>query len=774
MRFFPLLSSLLLLLSLLPPPSSSSVTPEHVLYVDDADIPAYETFNAAVEREGEGDWEGARRLYERSLEMKGDLHEALLNLGCLHERRGGVESALESALGSSAAAAGSSPLPAASLSEHHRDLAHGYFHHLLSLSPPPSLKAGAHNNLGHLLRNRAGLDPLTLPLSVRHYRLALEYDGDHVDSLYNLAKARQEQGGEGNKEARELLERVLVLEPGHSEARLNLANCFFEGKESERALSHYEVIIENYASSSSGSSRPSSLTMEMVLNNRGNLFRESGFHDRALLSFRSAYAVSGDTSGTGLANTLVASRTLTDWSSYDDLTSSVLLLSSRRASHTDLLPHSLERPSLESRAAPTPLLPYDSLLLASTSPSLRLLIARDASRPYVGTDGVTVPPSSTPTTHMTVAYLSYDFRDHPMGHLTRGLVTGHDRERFKTVAVSYGKDDGSKHRRSFEQLDGAFIDAKDMSPLKAATELAQHSPDILIDLMSHTTGGRAQIAALRPARILVNYLGYPSTSGSPHFDYALVDRVVAPPEAEGHWEEKLVYLPGTYQVNEYDFEIEMCEGGEVCGRGRVALRGSDGEEPTGATTGRGATTPRPEIDTDVHTVAICNFNTIDKYDPTSFTSWTNLLLRNPGATLYLLLPKPPLGLHVQRNLHLEAMARGVDPGRIVMVGRVEHGEHVRRMGGCDLFVDHFTYTGHTTTSDFLWSGTPAFTVGGYGADGDGVGGMAARVSRSFLEDVFADEEEDYARVMVTDTVKVRERGTFDFVLRAFRYRTPPL
>ena len=197
--------------------------------------------------------------------MKGDLPEALLNLGCLHERRGVVESALESALESTAAATGApSPLPVPSSSDHHRDLAHGYFHDLLSLSPSPSLKAGAHNNLGRLLRNRSGLDPLTLPLSVNHYRLALEYDGDHVDSLYNLAKARQEQGGEGSKEARELLERVLVLEPGHSEARLNLANCYFEdfeGKEAERALSEYEVIIENYenyASSSSGSNRPSS------------------------------------------------------------------------------------------------------------------------------------------------------------------------------------------------------------------------------------------------------------------------------------------------------------------------------------------------------------------------------------------------------------------------------------------------------------------------------------------------------------------------------------
>ena len=50
----------LLLLSLLPPLSLSSETPStpsRVLYVDDVDIPACEAFNAAVVKDGEGDWE---------------------------------------------------------------------------------------------------------------------------------------------------------------------------------------------------------------------------------------------------------------------------------------------------------------------------------------------------------------------------------------------------------------------------------------------------------------------------------------------------------------------------------------------------------------------------------------------------------------------------------------------------------------------------------------------------------------------------------------------
>ena len=46
----------------------------------------------------------------------------------------------------------------------------------------------------------------------------------------------------------------------------------------------------------------------------------------------------------------------------------------------------------------------------------------------------------------------------------------------------------------------------------------------------------------------ISFLVYPGTSGSPAIDYIVVDAVVAPPEHARWFTEKLIYMPGTYQV----------------------------------------------------------------------------------------------------------------------------------------------------------------------------------------------------------------------------------
>jgi len=48
----------------------------------------------------------------------------------------------------------------------------------------------------------------------------------------------------------------------------------------------------------------------------------------------------------------------------------------------------------------------------------------------------------------------------------------------------------------------------------------------------------------------LNFLVYPGTSGGAHIDYLVADPVVVPPEHAVWYTEKLLYLPGTYQVRE--------------------------------------------------------------------------------------------------------------------------------------------------------------------------------------------------------------------------------
>ena len=76
------------------------------------------------------------------------------------------------------------------------------------------------------------------------------------------------------------------------------------------------------------------------------------------------------------------------------------------------------------------------------------------------------PPKWTGERHahdrIRIAYLSPDFRDHAMTFLAAGLFEHHDRDRFETIALSLGPDDGSEMRlfrlpAAFER----FIDVRE-------------------------------------------------------------------------------------------------------------------------------------------------------------------------------------------------------------------------------------------------------------------------------------------------------------------------
>ena len=60
-----------------------------------------------------------------------------------------------------------------------------------------------------------------------------------------------------------------------------------------------------------------------------------------------------------------------------------------------------------------------------------------------------------------------------------------------------------------------------------------------------------------------------------------------------------------------------------------------------------------------------------------------------------------------------------------------HSEHLARLKLADLFLDTYPYTGHTTTSDALWTGLPVVTKIG--------NSFSSRVSSSILSAISLNE-----------------------------------
>jgi predicted O-linked N-acetylglucosamine transferase (SPINDLY family) len=279
---------------------------------------------------------------------------------------------------------------------------------------------------------------------------------------------------------------------------------------------------------------------------------------------------------------------------------------------------------------------------------------------------------------ITLGYLSADFHRHATAYLTAELFEKHDRRRFEVVGYSYGPDDGSPMRRRLIKAFDRFSDLKDASFVESAERIAADEVDILVDLKGHTKGARTEILSLRPAPIQVNYLGYPGTMGAPFMDYILVDDFVVPADQQPFFTERLVHLPGCYQVNDSQREISP------------------------------HTPSRAECGLPEDGFVFCSFNNSYKITPEMFDVWMGLLKAVPGSVLWLL----EANRFAPGNLRREAETRGVAAQRLVFARPVPLPEHLARHRLADLFLDTFPVNAHTTASDALWAGCPVLTMAG--------------------------------------------------------------
>jgi predicted O-linked N-acetylglucosamine transferase (SPINDLY family) len=278
-----------------------------------------------------------------------------------------------------------------------------------------------------------------------------------------------------------------------------------------------------------------------------------------------------------------------------------------------------------------------------------------------------------------LAYVSPDFREHPVGHLMAGIFEHHDKSRFETIAISIGVDDGSRLRARMLKAFDKFIDVRNMTSEQVARMMRDMEIDIAVDLGGFTSDTRTDIFAYRPAPVQVNYLGYPGTMGTDYFDYVIADRHIIPPAHQKYYTEKVAYLPDTYLPT--DNSVKISE-----------------HTPTRAECGL------PE-----NGFVFCSFSHDYKISPPVFDVWMRLLTKVPKSVLWLM----SRGEVARENLRNEAQARGVDPDRLIFAGRVPLVEdHLARYRQADLFLDTHPYNAHTTAADALMAGLPVVTYMG--------------------------------------------------------------
>lgn len=299
----------------------------------------------------------------------------------------------------------------------------------------------------------------------------------------------------------------------------------------------------------------------------------------------------------------------------------------------------------------------------------------DVARPH-GAPRLHHGPSNT-SARPRIGYVSSDLREHAIGFLMAELFEQHDPDAVDVHVYYCGIPAADAIHRRIRQAVPRWTDIADMPDDQAATAIAADGIDILIDINGYTHGARSALLARRPAPVIVNWLGYPGTTGSADHHYIIADDFIIPRGSEIYYSERVMRLP-CYQPNDRRRVVSP----------RRFSRAECGLPDQG--------------------MVYCCFNGAQKFTPFTWARWMEILRRTPGSVLWLMQGVAT----TDDRLRGLATAHGIAPDRLIFAPRMSNPEHLARYPLADLFLDTSPYGAHTTASDALWAGVPVLTLPG--------------------------------------------------------------
>ncbi len=486
--------------------------------------------------------------------------------------------------------------------------------------------------------------------AVACYGAALKLSPNHPQILLQLGNAYTALGL--FTEAVSYFQKATQVEPANVAAHFNLGNALRELGQPEQAAASYRAALKLDSSDAD------------THNNLGNVLRELGRLDEAIACYKAALRLN-PTLHHAKVHLVHQKQHICDW----------------RGLNKDV-------EEIRKWVADVPqaqISPFAFLAMPNTTAAEQQKCAQNWLRnrfsKLINNKNINFTYSDKPRKKLRVGYLSGDFRLHPLAFLITELIELHDHSQFEIFAYSYARDDKTPERKRLGKAFDHFVDIRPLSLTAAAQRINADKIDILVDLTGFTQASRSGIAALRPAPINVNWLGFAGTmgdlNGAALFDYLLSDAFITLPEQAAFYSESLALLPDCYQPN-------------------------DSKRPIGKASSR-KDCKLPE-----NTFVFCCFNQSFKIVPAMFDIWMRLLKAKAGSVLWLLECNP----WAKDNLRHEAELRGIDASRLIFAPRVPVAEHLARHALADLFLDTLPYNAHTTCSDALWMGLPVLTCAG--------------------------------------------------------------
>jgi len=211
-----------------------------------------------------------------------------------------------------------------------------------------------------------------------------------------------------------------------------------------------------------------------------------------------------------------------------------------------------------------------------------------------------------------------------------------------------------------------WVEIHNLNDFALANKIYNDKIDILVDLIGFGRGNRLETIAMKPAPIILNYLGYPGFTG---FEtHRLVDKFTDPLESSS---EKLVKLDRPFICYHLFDNHELPE---------IKIRSLDSK------------------------IRIGIFNRSDKYSEFIVNAWKRIVKSNRNIELWIKLD------YLKRERH-KRLFSDFPRGRVKFFDFQDSlPEYMDLFNQVDFCLDTYPYSGTTTTCAGLLMGVPTFTI----------------------------------------------------------------
>ena len=283
-----------------------------------------------------------------------------------------------------------------------------------------------------------------------------------------------------------------------------------------------------------------------------------------------------------------------------------------------------------------------------------------------------------PDRPIRLAYISPDFRGHPVGYFIEPALLQYNKKQFEIYCYAHVPRP-DKTTMVIQRHVDKYYQIHTMDDKQVANQIQADGIDILVDLAGHTANSRIRVLTYQPAPIQVTYLGYPTTSGLKHIDYRLTDTVIEAKDASNLWyTEQFVYLePYFFCFSALDNRISISQ--------LPSLQNKD--------------------------FCFGAFHNTSKVSDMIIKLWSTVLSQIPESKILLqaaAYDDPDIVRYFQSCFE----KYGIKKSRIQCIGKLPFEQYLRLHHQIDMMLDTQPWTGHTTSCHALWMGIPILTLAG--------------------------------------------------------------